>query len=171
MERMITKVKWIYIVGILGLGIGWAVVWFTDLKSGYFYSGWFFAPLIICFLILFINLLIWWKPRSYKEYVQEVKIIEFVERNAGCLILAITVAIIAIQVFMGEKGILASVINYQLWALIFAILTLALIWIPSDRPDWLVRLRHIKTIFFSYAISLFIAGIIALWQGYLPGKR
>jgi hypothetical protein len=173
MEKMIAGIGGIYITGMVCWVVGWGIIYLcTGLKSvfkaeplrGKFYR---FLPILLCLIILGINWWIWREPCSYEKYAQEVKIIEFVERNAGWLILAITVVMIVLQPLIRKKGIQGQVINYQLWALIFAILTLALIWVPSNRPDWLVRLRHIKTIFFSYAISLFIAGIIAFWRKYI----
>ena len=169
---MIVGIGQVYIIGAVVWILWWVCAFlFPGFRSG-FKSESFrgkicrLLPILVCLAILGANWWFWKKPCSYEDYAQEVKIIEFVERNAGWLILAITVVIIALQPLVKEKGIRGQVINYQLWALIFAILTLALIWIPSNRPDWLVWLRHIKTIFFSYAISWFIAGIIAFWRKY-----
>ena len=54
-------------------------------------------------------------------------------------------------------------------SLIFLSFVLLLYWIPDrDKPRDLVRLRHFKSVPFTYAVSFFLAGLMTITTAALP---
>lgn len=130
-------------------------------------SWWIFAlfSIIGCVIGLSFNLKMWWNPRSFACYETEVRVIEFVERNVGPLITANSI-VLSIT-FLSYVQLLKSFppisfIVYEILSLAFASLVLPLYWIPADHPKDLVKLRHIKTLFYFYSVFFFFAALIAL---------
>lgn len=166
--------RYIYITGIfLWFSIWGVLVWgIMDqyLSLNMFHDAafwWIFVliPLLGCTFGLLINTKIWWKPRSFGDYKTEVSVIEFVERNVGPLITAnsivMSITFLAYARLMGEFPPTAFTI-YEMFSISFACLVLPLYWIPSDSPKDLVRLRHVKTLFFFYSIYFLFAALITL---------
>lgn len=103
------------------------------------------------------------KLYTVKDYNTEEKIYEYVERNTYYLIMAITIFLLVstskdITSFMENKVDFNLVVYSQALAIVFCIGVLALFWMPTDEDSahCLVHLRHIKTVFFTYALSLFL---------------
>lgn len=127
---------------------------------------------IFCLFTLGINLLLQLIERTYApiSYDLEEKIYEYVERNTYYLIMAITIFLLISS--SGETGIFkATNINFRLIvysqaiAIGFCIFIIALYWMPTKKGQegWLAHLRHIKTIFLTYALSLFFLGPVELF--------
>lgn len=125
---------------------------------------WF--PFVSCFVILIANALLWVAAPSYENYEVEVPVIQFVERNAAHVVTAITGSIliaVAISAIKSQAPIPKEFILFQAAAFICAVVgVLPLYWIPSKKVHWLVILRHLKTVPFSYAIVLFLTGLVIL---------
>lgn len=162
---------------LLGIGL-WVIIWgvfiygildqhfglnmFIDLTN-----WWVFAlfSVVGCVVGLGVNVKIWWTERSFEDYKTEVDVIKFVERNVGPLITANSIVLsITFLAYaqLYERFPPTSFILYEILSLAFACLVLPLYWIPSDSPKDLVKLRHIKTVFFFYSVFFFFASLVAL---------
>ena len=164
----------IYLVGIILWLIIWVVIIYgvmnQYLKIKMFIDStncWFLVMFSVvgCIIGLGINLKIWWTKRSFEDYKTESEIIVCVERNVGPLITANSLVLSITSLAYAE--VLAtfpptSFIIYEILSLTFACFVLPLFWIPSDATKNLVRLRHIKTIFFFYGVFFFLAALITL---------
>ena len=141
---------------------------YLDLNMFYDAAFWWIfvlVPLLGCTIGLLINTKIWWDPRSFEDYKIEVDVIEFVERNVGPLITANSIVMsITFLVYAQLLGKFPPppFIIYEIFSISFACLVLPLYWIPSDSPKDLVRLRHVKTLFFFYSVFLLFAALITL---------
>jgi len=140
------------------------------------YNSLFFIP------IIFGTITLWWNYRliGIKEesieqedkYKTEVNIIEFVERNSNYIILGITALLFA-SGFLSEKYYsLLKNSNFVFFiglSLTFSICgVLPLIWMPKQKePKYLRWLRHFKTIWYTFSIYLFLAGILSMGQIWL----
>jgi hypothetical protein len=177
--------KHVYICGIIGwllicilaISLGWANVG-IELFNIKTLNLLYFLPFIFGFIPLAWNLKIWWSDKQYTNYETEVEVIEFAERNANYIILAITAVCILAQMITATKISIRAgksffelipieFIYYQGGAMLCAIIgVLPLIWMPpeNDNAKSLVWLRHLKTIFYTYSIFLLSAGIIGLFK-------
>ena len=168
----------IYIMGIVVWILFWSLGIFgicdyclgIDMFVSTKYSWLFWIPFIACIICLSLNAYIWRKPRSFANYETEVDIIEFVERNVGPLILAIS---LLLTLAVGMKELVAvlplAFFGYIALALVFACcFVLPLIWIPYDDVRGLVRLRHFKTVPYFYAIFFFLTALISFIISSVP---
>lgn len=147
-----------FVIGI----IPWIIFWIyvkARLSELLFYNKFFYVPVILGIVILIANLITWLCCSTYEDYRTEVQVIEFVERNASHIIIAISVVFLAIQVLPKEIKLPSAFTYYSVFALTLSVIPLILVWMPSKKVHWLVILRHIKTIPYSYAISFFIAAL------------
>ena len=169
-SKELDKLKKILIsVYLLGI-IGWCLTWFF--VDGFQYSSkiyllWF--PFIACIVILVVNLLLWKdidKVDDPDNYDKELQKIQYVERNAAHMVTSITGVLLiatAISAIKSNSPIPSEAILFESLAFICAVVgVLPKYWIPSRKPYWLVILRHLKTVPFTYAISLFLGGLIIL---------
>lgn len=178
--------RWVYVMGVLL----WAGIWLwmfglagprprvlvdtiLPLYSGHY---WVFAiPIGIGFVVLVINLFLWWNPRDYADYKTEVVVIEFVERNASWFLIASGAFLTAASFFLtrppgtspmlpppplARQGLIA-VLGFESASLLLLLFVVLLYWIPPD-PKRLARLRHLKTLPFTYSVSFFAAAFTAL---------
>ena len=166
-DEEIAKYKMVVIYGI-GI-ILWIAGWYLFGLSDKFSSdSLFLIPFFLCILIMCLNLLIWMFSSKYKgNYKTELRVAGFVDRDASYIILAISVVILVVQsISQGDQQtipILRDFYIFQFLALASLIIgVLPLYWIPSDKISWLIILRHIKTVPYSYAVSLFLAGLISI---------
>jgi hypothetical protein len=158
------KLLWIYYV----LGI---FVWFIVCKALFgsinFIKQPFLGAHLFCLMVLGVNFLLQLAEKTYSpnNYELEEKIYEYVERNTYYLIMAITIFLLISS--SGEAGIFKTAnINFRLivysqaCAIVFCISIIALYWMPTreGKEYCLVHLRHIKTVLFTYALSLFFIG-------------
>lgn len=178
----------IYLSGIV-IWILMSIAIFTFLglyvhnKDHVAYFGWFILPFIGLIITLIWN---GWlnlneinnneivtEGSDYKRknghendrYDKEVELIQFVERHANYLIYGITGVFIATQFWMQSRPQTNFVITYFFMGLSMLLAVcgvLPLIWIKKGEARHLEWLRHFKTIWYSYSIYLFFAGIIAL---------
>ena len=127
---------------------------------------------LFCFIVLLINLILQLAEKTYvpHDYDREEKVYEYVERNTYYLILAITIFLLIST--GGNSGLFKTTnINFKLIvysqasAIMFCIFIIALYWMPTKegKEHWLVGLRHIKTVLFTYALSLFFLGPVELF--------
>lgn len=144
--------------------IPWIIFW-TFARAAFcpllFYSNLFYVPSAIGIGILAANLIIWLRYPTCEDYPTEAKSIGFVERNASRVVIATSVVFLAGQAFPGEIELPHAFTYYSVFALISSVIALVLIWMPSKKVRWLVTLRHIKTVSFSYAVSFFIAALMS----------
>jgi hypothetical protein len=177
----------IYLFGIFG----WIIILILIPMVGHFHYGFNFPsilfeklnwiyPILFCFGFypLIWNYVLWKNEQQYADYRTEVEVIEFVERNANYLILALTAVSILASIIV--TAIVSVNKEIKLWELIpveffwfqgfsllFALIgVFPLIWTPPIGEDakLLVRLRHTKTICYTYAIFFLAAGIIGLFK-------
>ncbi|MFH1442275.1 MAG: hypothetical protein ABIH18_09605 [Candidatus Omnitrophota bacterium] len=124
----------------------------------------FLGAHLFCIIFLAINLLLQVIEKKYipNKYNLEEKIYEYVERNTYYLVMAITIFLLIST--GGKTGLFAETdINFKLIvysqasAMVFCIFIIALYWMPTKegKEHCLVHLRHIKTVIFTYALSLF----------------
>jgi hypothetical protein len=156
-----------------GLGI---IIWFGICKGIFgsinFIKIPFLGGHLFCLIVLLINFFLQVSEKAYiaKKYELEEKVYEYVERNTYYLIMAITIFLLIST--SGEAGIFRTTdINFRLIvysqaiAIGFCILIIALYWMPTKagKEHWLVHLRHIKTVLFTYALSLFFLGPVEIF--------
>jgi hypothetical protein len=102
-------------------------------------------------------------------------VIEFVERNASWFLIASGAFLTASSFFLtrppgvptslpapsrAREGLIA-VLGLESASLLFLLFVVLLYWIPPD-PVQLARLRHLKTLPFTYSVSFFAAAFTAL---------
>jgi len=125
----------------------------------------FFVSILGCAIGLSVNAKIWWAGRKFEDYNVEVNVIEFVERNVSPLITAnsivLSVTFLAC-ITVTKKFPPTAFVVYEMLSMIFACLVLPLYWIPSDSVRDLVRLRHVKTVFFFYSVFFLFAALMVL---------
>lgn len=159
------KMVVIYGIGIFLWIAGWYLFGWSDKFSS---DSLFLIPFFLCILIMCLNLLIWMLYPKYKHgYETELRVAEFVDRDASYIVLAISVVILVVKsISQGDQQtipILRDFYIFQFMALASLIIgVLPLYWIPPDKISWLIILRHIKTVPYSYAVSLFLAGLISI---------
>lgn len=158
----------IYTIGIIFWIALWTLISIVTIFR-YSWNWWYLSyllPIIAGVCILKSNYYIWMKEIEIEEYPDEVKLIEFVERNANYVILGITALFIASElIFNGKSVDLRGFYSFQLMSLVFSIgFVLPLIWKPrkEDNIIPLVLLRHWKTVWHTFSIYLFLAAVIAL---------
>jgi hypothetical protein len=144
-----------YCIGIFGWFIALAVL---------FAEKAFERPVIcasiFCVCILLANMMqqLWWEPEMSHDYSTTVHIYEFVERNTYYLLIAITffISILNKPEFAHDHIIVYS----QACSMLFSVLVIALVWMPTDpgKEYRLVHLKHLKTVFYTYALSFFLIG-------------
>lgn len=160
------EVMIIYLLGI----ILWVFVWY--LIDGFYLSGetkllWF--PFIACIFILITNLFLWKNLEDVHDcdqYENELNKLQYVERNAAHLVTAITGLLLiaaAISDLKGNASIPKSSTMFESIAFICAVVgVLPKYWIPSKKSTWLIMLRHLKTLPYTYSVALFLGGLITL---------
>ena len=178
-ERL--SARWVYVIGLfLWFGI-WGLIYagvkldnplLGKILFAYLdHMGLLWIPIIIGALVLGINLWLWWSPQRYASYQTEVEVIEFVERNSSWFLIASGTFLTAASFFLTRAGTPSSTphpgiltfLFFEGASLMFLLLVVMLYWIPYQPfPKNLARLRHFKTIPFTYAVSFFAAAFIAL---------
>lgn len=163
---------------IIWIYVGGAVVWLLLWVPMNGYSQLVTIPLLwasfaTCFVIFFLNSALLYVHEHLGNIETEVEYIAFVERNASYVVAGvfvtflITNALIITRSIVGLKldALPTEFYQFQLVALVFAIVgVLPLYWIPPDRQRWLHVLRHLKTVPLTFAICLFLGGIIILLE-------
>lgn len=158
--------RYVLLIYLLGCGF-WLIVW--HLVGGYEFMSYtlmLWLPFLSCFIIMGSNMLLWCGPISYEKYDVELDAIKFVETNAAHMVTAIAGTLViaaAISAIKNQTPLPKEFIVFQSVAFICAVVgVLPLYWVPSRRVNCLVMLRHLKTVPFTYAISLFLAGLLRL---------
>jgi len=125
----------------------------------------FLISVVGCAIGLAVNAKIWWRERMFETYGTEVNVIEFVERNVSPLITAnsmiLSVTFLAC-ITVAKRFPPTAFVVYEMLSTVFACLVLPLYWVPSDSVRDLVRLRHVKTLFFFYSVFFLFAGLMVL---------
>lgn len=153
-----TRLWLYYVVG----AIGWFVIFFWLFGDPIAKTPYYFAH-ALCLVVLVVNCFFHWKPYQPAKYKVEESVYKYVERNTYYLIMAITVFLL-ISTSQNERLFPESVdfkliVYSQAAAVGFCIVVLALIWMPTaPESKGIVHLRHIKTLFYTYGISLFFIG-------------
>ena len=156
----------VYSIGIVLWLLAWLLIDGIELSSQ---INLLWIPFLACILILAVNLSLWINLdvlHDCNNYDKELEKLQYVERNAAHMVNAITgLLLIAAAISVMKKNALIppDVIIFESSAFICVVVgVLPKYWIPSKRPFWLVILRHCKTVPFTYAISLFLGGLIIL---------
>jgi len=149
-----------YLIGIFG----WAILFIMLFGSISFKDSFLFSH-IFCLAVLSINFILQLREAYIPEqYSTEERVYEYVERNTYYLIMAITIFLLISSssgsIFQEYKLNYNLIVYSQASAIAICIAIIALYWMPtkSGKEHWLVRLRHIKTVFLTYALSLFFIG-------------
>lgn len=166
-KQIESTLRWVvivfYVVGMFTWLGAWLYFSLVALVSKY--------PLIIIpfvgfYVVMCLNLLLWLSTDTYSDFDTEIDRIEEVETYAYYLVsTAIGTLIIASSIIRigGVSSLPTEFLFFEAGALIFSVVgVLALYWIPGDRPAWLSALRHLKTIFFTYALFIFLSGLLIL---------
>lgn len=157
----------VYLIYILGC-LFWIPLWFLIISINEM-QPLLWIPFIACFVILTFNTLLWYKNDDGEElsnYKKQLSKMQLIEKNAAHMVTAIT-GFLLIAAAISEMKIDAIIpkdaIMFASAALIFAVVgVLPKYWVPKNRGYWLVILRHLKTVPYTYAISLFLAGLLVL---------
>lgn len=168
--KALSKLK-VKIITVYSVGLAlWFLIWF--LVGGFnlsYQNGLLWIPFLSCIMILALNLLLWTNlevVHDCEKYDKELEKLQYVERNAAHMVNAITGLLLiaaAISVMKQNAFIPKGVIIFESIAFVCAVVgVLPKYWIPSQKPFWLIILRHMKTVPFTYAISLFLGGLIIL---------
>lgn len=175
----------IYILGI----IGWCVLWglLYNFNNSYNLNlfgstknwHWFLFPIILGFFTLIINAYLS-RNHNYATYEIEVKIIEIVERNASWFLVGssaiFTWASLA-KTALDLSFAITPFVIYVALSIIFLCFVILLYWTPyqsngnnenSESAKNLGRLRHCKTVPFTYAVSFFSAALLIILTSVLP---
>lgn len=150
--------KWYYISAI--------PAWFLIFGGLFGFDSFFniYIPYLLCHVLCLsiLSLNIWqhWGAYEPGDYLTEETVYEYVERNTYYLIMAITIFLL---ISVNRDSELFGPINFNLviysqaCAIGFCVLVLALVWMSTKggKECRLVHLRHIKTVLFTYALSLF----------------
>jgi len=159
------KLKWYYIAAIpFWFLVFWVLFGHPFQKIPYIFSHFF------CVIVLIINIWKQWEPYEIEDYKTEEKVYEYVERNTYYLIMSITIfLLISInrdsRIFSENMIDFNLVIYSQACAISFCVIVIALFWMPTgdEKAHHLVNLRHIKTVIFTYALSLFFISPIEVF--------
>lgn len=176
------SVRWVYLAGLfLWIAIWlWIIGWIgpqslaqTILPAYAGNKGLLAIPVGMGLVVLLINLCLWWAPKGYAGYETEVKVIEFVERNAGWFLIASGAFLTAASFFLtrppgalltppllAREGLVA-ILAFESASLFCLLFVVSLYWTPPN-PKSLARLRHLKTVPFTYGVSFFAAAFTAL---------
>ena len=165
-KKIKLKILTIYISGIILWGILWIPAGGYSLMTA---SPLLWFPYVAAIVILLINMFLWSDPDRDAEcdnYEKELAKIQYLERNAAHMVTAITGALIiaaAISAIKENAPVPGDVILFESAAFICAVVgVLPKYWIPSKKGEWMMILRHLKTVPFTWAISLFLAGLLML---------
>lgn len=151
-----------------GVGIaGWFAAWgYFGLFELVFQYPLMLVPLLGGPVVLGLNVIFWRHESEYGEYDTEFKRLQNLQQYSYFLVTAIIgTLVIAATVIeaLDIESIPLDFLYFQSGALIFSMVgVLSLFWIPVDKPDWLNVLRHVKTIFFTYALFAFLGGLLLL---------
>jgi len=156
----------VFLIYFLGCCL-WLAIWYF--VGGYEFMSQnllFWFPFLSCLFILISIISFWRVAISYEKYEVELRLIETVEKHAAHMVTAISTVLIiaaAISAIKGQALLPKEFILFESMAFICAVVgVLPLYWIPSQNVHWLVMLRHLKTVPFTYSISLFLAGLLVL---------
>jgi len=172
----------VYLMGIFG----WIAIWeiiagiqlFATANLGLFGSGghWFIfllPPQTVALTTLFWNAYVSWKHAKQAKYQTELGVIELVEKNAGLFLVGSSAIFVFASFAIRDLRLPVSFsgfIIYETLSLIFLSFVLLLHWIPDpDKPLDLARLRHFKSVPFTYAVSFFLAALMTVTTAALPG--
>lgn len=161
--------KWILGIYAVSLAL-WIGIWLYSYLFGTLVLDLSFSvPFILSLIVLGFNVLLWSRFEKNEDelvYANELTKMQLVERNAANIATAITGVLLvaaALSAMKGNEPIPRQVITYQSVALILSVGgVLPKIWIPSRIVEWLLILRHIKTILLTFAIALFLIGLLDL---------
>ncbi|MCK5133845.1 MAG: hypothetical protein KAR40_17050 [Candidatus Sabulitectum sp.] len=167
----------VYFIGC----VGWVGVWYLVDGQVYPSKGILWLPYLSTYIILIPNMIL--RRFSDEENVEnkehennnvkgkydiELKKMQYIEKNAAHMVTAITGVLIisaAISAMKNTEMIPKEAIMFESLALILAVVgVLPKYWIPSTKDNWLNWLRHYKTVFYTFSISLFLGGLLLLLE-------
>lgn len=156
----------IFLIYMIGCGL-WPIIWYNC--NGFKIMNQIqllWVPFLSPFVILLSNLFLWRGVVGYKDYMVELTAIEFVERNSSYVSSAIYGVIVMASAILAVKNTIflpKEFIIFESLAFIFVVVgTFPLYWIPAKKVRWLVLLRHLKTVPFTYSIAFFLSGLLTL---------
>ena len=162
-DKIIGSFYWVYKSG----AVLWLIMFplfyiYRYHQSGYqTYHLWYLIPYILGIGVLGWNA---WRWKNEKEnlcgdYDTEVGIIEFAERNTSYLLIAIS---FISYLTSGQAGVKEYFFLISLFLAVGGVLPLY--WIPKNKVENLMLLRHLKTIPYTYSICFFLSGIISVLE-------
>ena len=108
----------------------------------------------------------WNNDDRKKEYKSELKKMQYIERNAAHMVTAVTGVLFILAAITAMKNTAIfprKVIMFESCALIFAVVgVLPKYWIPQAKVTLFRFLRHLKTVLYTFSISLFLGGLLLL---------
>lgn len=161
-EEKCRKIYWYYMMAIPG----WFLLFWFLFGSLFNKTPYLFSH-VLCMAILAVNIWKQWEPYQPGEYTLEEKVYEYVERNTYYLIMAITIfLLISANRDNGPFKVVDFnlVVYSQACAIALCVIVLALFWMSTKKGklSHLVHLRHVKTVIFTYALSLFFISPIEI---------
>jgi hypothetical protein len=173
-KKVLQQPSMVYLFGCLG----WVGVWYLVDGQLYPSKGILWLPYLSTYIILIPNLILRrFSDEENKEhennnvkgkYDIELDKMQYIEKNAAHMVTAITGVLIisaAISAMKSTEMIPKEAIMFESLALILAVVgVLPKYWIPSPKDTWLKWLRHFKTVFYTFSISLFLGGLLLLLE-------
>ena len=144
--------------------------WKFDLFGGMMWPLFSFPFLLGIFTLLVNGFLA--RSEVFSSYATELAVIEFVERNSSWFLVGSASIFAWASLAKGSLGLafaLTPFLIYVTLSLLLLSFSILLYWNPYDPKEAgdLGRLRHWKTIPFTYAVSFFTAAILTLLVGTL----
>jgi len=168
--------KMLYLTGMGVWVAGWFFLvlvdraWTLNLFGGPKYWPLFLLPFTFGIVSLGVNAYLSRNQSLSSTYETEQKMIESVERNSSWFLLGSSGIFAWATLARQSLGITSSAVPFIIYisaSLIFLSPVILLFWIPHPEPRNLGRLRHWKTIPFTYAVSFFTAAVLTLLVGVL----
>lgn len=124
-------------------------------------------PFILACVVLLANLLIWSTNASAAAVELEEGLFNFLDsRTANVVSATASVLVIATIIYGVQQSVIPKdFLRYEAISFIcFIGFATPLVWIPTNRPEWLMVLRHYQTIPFTYGLFFSVGGIIVLLE-------
>jgi ABC-type uncharacterized transport system permease subunit len=147
-----------------------------DLFGGPRFWPLYILPWLMGTIVLGINAQLSRQTQFTGSYKFEGYAIEFVERNSSWFLIGSSALFAWASLVNGSLGLGISLVPFVIYeSLCISLLTpsILLYWIPyttdPETAHGVGRLRHYKTIPFTYAVSFFVAAVLTILVGSLRG--
>lgn len=155
----------VYLTG----AVGWLLIWqrlisFDALRQNQL----LWLPLVAAELVFMINIWLCMVSRDLElmDFNAGLTVYAYVEQNATTISgMALGIAIFIVVEFrdsglMMDRAVARRFLSLILWSFLIAIIgCLPLYWIPA-REDWLMLLKSLKTVPFTYALFILASAIV-----------